>query len=114
MGLFDFLKKQNKGAGEPAKEDELEIYSGMRVEVTTHDGRLLFVAKLIGPHHGRAELHQYSEADDIPETEEPLAVRIRGYHVKTFKTSGWAFSSSSNMKTVKGSRRTASKMGWSS
>ena len=31
-------------------EDELEIYSGMRVEVTAPDGRMLFVAKLIGLH----------------------------------------------------------------
>ena len=34
--------------------------------------------------------------------------------MKTFSTSGWAFSSSSNMKTVQGLSRTASKMGWSS
>jgi len=58
-------------------ENELEIYSGMRVEVTAMDGRILFVAKLMGLHGNQAELHQYSEA--AFSQEEPLAVRIRGY-----------------------------------
>ena len=49
-------------------EDELEIYSGMRVEVTAFDGRMLFVAKLMGPHGNQAELHQYLEAA-IPQVE---------------------------------------------
>ena len=65
MGLFDLFRGlvQEK-AEEPElpaprqEEDELEIYSGMRVEVTTFDGQLLFVAKLIGPREGRAQLHQ--------------------------------------------------------
>ena len=69
MGLFDLFRGlvQEK-AEEPElpaprqEEDELEIYSGMRVEVTTFDGQLLFVAKLIGPREGRAQLYQYSES----------------------------------------------------
>ena len=59
-------------------EGELEIYSGMRVEVTAFDGRMLFVAKLMGLHGNQAELHQYLEAA-ISQVEEPLPVRIRGY-----------------------------------
>lgn len=59
------------------EEDELEIYSGMRVEVTAFDGRMLFVAKLMGLNGNQAELHQYSEA--AVSREEPLPVRIRGY-----------------------------------
>lgn len=59
-------------------EDELEIYSGMRVEVTAFDGRMLFVAKLMGLHGNQAELHQYLEAA-ISQVEEPFPVRIRGY-----------------------------------
>ena len=59
-------------------ENELEIYSGMRVEVTAFDGRMLFVAKLMGLHGNQAELHQYLEAT-ISHVEEPLPVRIRGY-----------------------------------
>lgn len=58
--------------------DELEIYSGMRVEVTAFDGRILFVAKLMGLRGNQAELHQYLEAA-ISRVEEPLPVRIRGY-----------------------------------
>lgn len=60
-------------------ENELEIYSGMRVEVTAFDGRMLFVAKLMGLHGNQAELHQYLEAA-ISQVEEPLPVRIRGYN----------------------------------
>ena len=65
------IKQENDG-------DELEIYSGMRVEVTAFDGRMLFVAKLMGLHGDQAELHQYLEAA-ISQVEEPLPVRIRGY-----------------------------------
>lgn len=54
-----------------------EIYSGMRVEVTAFDGRMLFVAKLVGLHGNQAELHQYSET--AISQEEPFPVRIRGY-----------------------------------
>lgn len=79
MKLFDLFGKK---AGAPPKEieneeDELQIYSGMRVEVTTMDGRMLFVAKLMDLHGNQAELHQYSEAD--LSQEEPFPVRIRGY-----------------------------------
>ena len=82
MKLFDlFGKKADTSPKEVQKENdenELEIYSGMRVEVTAPDGRLLFVAKLIGPQGKRAELPQYSEAA-ISQVEEPIPVRIRGY-----------------------------------
>ena len=87
MGLFDlFHRLVQEKAEEPElpaprqEEDELEIYSGMRVEVTTFDGQLLFVAKLIGPREGRAQLHQYSESFSHQGEEEPVRVRIRGYH----------------------------------
>ena len=59
------------------EEDELGIYSGMRVEVTAFDGRMLFVAKLMGLNGNQAELHQYS--DTAISREEPFPVRIRGY-----------------------------------
>lgn len=78
MGLFNFGKKKELPKPVPRKQEELEIYSGMRVEVTAHDGRMLFVAKLMGLHGGQAELHQYLEAA-APPPEEPLPVRIRGY-----------------------------------
>lgn len=82
MKLFSlFGKKTDAPPQKIEREDdgaELGIYSGMRVEVTAMDGRILFVAKLLGLHGNQAELHQYSEAM-LPKTEEPLPVRIRGY-----------------------------------
>lgn len=82
MKFFDwFGKKPDAPPPEGKKEavaEELEIYSGMRVEVTAMDGRLLFVAKLLGLHGDQAELHQYSEAMTA-RTEDPLPVQIRGY-----------------------------------
>lgn len=78
MKLFQLFRK--KAAAQP-REDEgeaLEPYSGMRVEVTTFEGRLLFVAKLLGLRGSQAELCQYSQSP-IPQPEEPIPVRIRGY-----------------------------------
>ena len=81
MGIFHLFGRKAKEAPAPQAgeaQEELEIYSGMRVEVTTKDGRLLFVAKLLGLHDDKAELHQYSESDKFQEGES-IHVRIRGY-----------------------------------
>ena len=87
MKLFKlFGKKTGARPQEVEKEsdeDAQEIYPGMRVEVTAMDGRMLFVAKLMGPHGDQAELHQYSEA--AISLEEPLPVRIRGYNDRNRK-----------------------------
>lgn len=85
MGIFNLFGKRTKEQP-PQKNDrageaeELDIYSGIRVEVTTPEGRLLFVAKLLGLHGDKAELHQYSEAEiSWNEESQPLPVKIRGY-----------------------------------
>lgn len=81
MGIFHLFGRKAKEAPAPQAgeaQEELEIYSGMRVEVTTMEGRLLFVAKLLGLHDDKAELHQYSESDKFQEGES-IHVRIRGY-----------------------------------
>lgn len=81
MGFFNLFGKKAK---EPQPQEsasageELEAYSGMRVEVTTFEGQLLFVAKLLGLHEDKAQLHLYSETI-LPQDSEPLRVRIRGY-----------------------------------
>lgn len=87
MGLFDVFRKtpQERRAEEAhrrAAQEDLEVYSGMRVEVSTFDGRILFVAKLMSLWGNTAQLHQYSEAPPIKEAEEgePFRVRIRGYN----------------------------------
>lgn len=89
MGLLDFMKKKS-AAPKPApasrtvpEDSEMEIYAGMRVEVTTFSGELLFVAKLMSIRGYTAELHQYSQAEQIKEgdeEEESIRVQIRGYH----------------------------------
>lgn len=82
MGLFGWFGRKTEAPPEKIEQaddgSELELYSGMRVEVTAMDSRILFVAKLLGLHGKQAELHQYSEAMLSP-PEEPLPVRIRGY-----------------------------------
>lgn len=83
MKLFGLLGKKRKEqpSHQAEKADDLEgleIYSGTRVEVTTMEGQLLFVAKLLGLHGDKAELHQYSETI-IPKDAYPLRARIRGY-----------------------------------
>ena len=82
MSLLELFRKRAKER--PPQEDkdtngteELDIYSGMRVEVTTAAGQILFVAKLMGLHGDKAELHQYSEAAIVKD--ETIHARIRGY-----------------------------------
>ena len=84
MSLFQnlFKKKIKEPLPQDTKEaagQEADIYSGMRVEVTAPEGQLLFVAKLMGINGNRAELHQYSETE-LPQEEQPLPVKIRGYN----------------------------------
>lgn len=87
MGLFDNFKKKTPPPPPPRPAQETEdvsVYSHMRVEVTTKDGQMLFVAKLMYPQGHTAELHQYSEAE-VPllegcTEEKALPVHIRGYH----------------------------------
>ena len=86
MGLFDrFKKAPPPPPPKPGRdEDDVSVYSHMRVEVTTKDGQMLFVAKLMYPQRHTAELHQYSEAESSllegRSEAEPLPVHIRGYH----------------------------------
>ena len=83
MSLLDlFRKKENKESVQDGVEEEYEEpenYSGMRVEVTSMEGRPLFAGKLMSPMRGQAELYQYTEGE-VPESEEPLGVRIRGFN----------------------------------
>jgi len=83
VSLLELFRKRAKER--PPQEDkdtngteELDIYSGMRVEVTTAAGQILFVAKLMGLHGKKAELHQYSECEIVKDVE-TIHARIRGY-----------------------------------
>lgn len=80
FNLFGRKAKEQPQNGRPASgTEETEVYSGMRVEVSTFGGEMLFVAKLRGIQGNKAELHQYSEIE-VPQKEESLHVRIRGYN----------------------------------
>lgn len=81
MNLFNKKTKEQPSSrtNEANTADKFGIYSGMRVEVTTDTGQILFVAKLMELHGKKAELHQYSEIE-LPEQEEPRHVKIRGYN----------------------------------
>ncbi len=78
MGFLDLFRKRAE-TEKPEKEQtpDIDIYSGMRVEVTDFSGQLLFVAKLRGLRGNTAELYQYSEAA-LPEDSEPTHVRKIG------------------------------------
>lgn len=80
MSLFSLLgKKEIKEPSYAEKTAEgIKIRSGMRVEVVSDAGQLLFVAMLLGVHGKKGELHQYSEYK-IAQDAEPLRVSIRGY-----------------------------------
>ena len=52
MGLFDAFRKSPKErrveeAHRRAMKEDLEVYSGMRVEVTSGDSRIFLVARLL-------------------------------------------------------------------
>ncbi|MCI8285538.1 MAG: PilZ domain-containing protein [Firmicutes bacterium] len=88
MSLLNLFGKKSKDQLPQNKEatetTDIEIYSGMRVEVMTDKENLLFVAKLLGLRENKAELHQYSEME-LPQQEEPLHVQIRGYNDRSQK-----------------------------
>lgn len=63
---------------------DLEIYNGLRVEVTTVDDRMLFAATLLGLQADKGILQQTSEAVIQPK-EEGLPVKIRGFSNREMK-----------------------------
>lgn len=80
FGLFGKGSGKQASKAETPPEAELELYSGMQVEITGPDGEILFVARLLGIRENSAQLNQNSEAH-LPQTEDgaPLPVQIRGY-----------------------------------
>lgn len=90
MGLFGlFGKKDKKKKKEESRHpdehldrDNLEEYSGMRVEVSTFEGKVIFIAKLMNIQDSTAELYQYSETTFSEDPQESIPVRIRGYDDK--------------------------------
>lgn len=92
MGLLDLFRRKDKDikiapAETPEERNALAPYANMRVEVTTFEGQLLFVARLRNLEGDTGELYQYSESDVSEESgdAEPVRVRIRGYQEKEKK-----------------------------
>lgn len=90
MGLFGLFGKSPKQREEEesrrrAKAEDLEIYSGMRVEVTSDDGRMFLVALLTGLRGDHAQLRPATEGSLLTTLEEPVLVTLRGYSSKEKK-----------------------------
>ncbi|MCI9242393.1 MAG: PilZ domain-containing protein [Lawsonibacter sp.] len=82
FGLFRGKSAKEKRAEESrrrAQEEDLEIYSGMQVEVASDDGRIFLTATLLELRGDRAQLQSQSEGDLLAGTEEPIPVTLRGY-----------------------------------
>lgn len=84
MGLFGWFRKSPKQREEEesqrrARTEDLEIYSGMRVEVSSEDGRMFLVARLIGLRGDHAQLKPATEGSLLTTVEEPVPVTLRGY-----------------------------------
>lgn len=91
MGLFDRFRKtakqtEEEAAAERARRVDLEVYSGMRVEVTSTDGRMFLVARLAGLRGDRAQLKLSANAVLMADSQEAVPVTLRGYSSKENKT----------------------------
>lgn len=82
FGLFRRKSAKQKRAEESqrrAQEEDLELYSGMQVEVSSDDGRMFLAATLLDLRGDRAQLQPKSEGNLLAGTEEPVPVTLRGY-----------------------------------
>lgn len=91
MGLFDALRKspREKRAEEAQKRavrEDLEVYSGMRVEVTSGDGRIFLVAKLLELRGDRAQLECGVDGSLMADSGGPMQVTLRGYSGRENRT----------------------------
>ena len=87
MGLFDAFRKspREKRAEEAHKralKEDMEVYSGMRVEATSEDGRVFFVARLLELRGDRAQLEPGADGSLMTRSDEPVKVTLRGYSSK--------------------------------
>lgn len=87
MGLFDAFRKSPKErrveeAHKRAMREDLEVYSGMRVEVTSGDSRIFLVARLLELRGDRAQLEPGADGSLMTRTDEPMKVTLRGYSSK--------------------------------
>lgn len=82
FGLFGKSAKQREleAAAELARVQDLEVYSGMQVEVTSADQRIFLMARLHNLRGDRAQIQPLSEdSPPLLRLEEPVPVSLRGY-----------------------------------
>ena len=84
VGLFDFLGKSAKQrererAEELAWSEDLEVYSGMQVEVSSDDGRMFLAAGLTDLRGDRAQLKPRMDGSLLTKGDGPIPVTIRGF-----------------------------------
>ena len=85
MGLLGLLrKKEPVQKTPPAEEEEPEVYPGMRVEVSTMNGNILFGGKMTYRQGTQADVAQYAQFGPLPE-ETTFPAQIRGYNERTRK-----------------------------
>ena len=83
MGLMDLFKKPSKQQRleeeqERAKTEDLDLYPGMRVEVTTDDGRLFLAAELMELRGNMAKLKPFIDGSLLSRSDQAIPVTIRG------------------------------------
>lgn len=84
VGLFDFLGKSAKQreqerVEELARNEDLEVYSGMRVEVSSDDSRMFLSADLTDLRGDRAQLKPRMDGSLLTKDDGPVPVTIRGF-----------------------------------
>lgn len=84
MGLLDVFRKKEPVKAPPPVEEEPEVYAGMRVEVSTAGGSILFGGKMTYRQGTQADVAQYAQFGPMPE-ESSFPVQIRGYNERTRK-----------------------------
>lgn len=82
MGLLDVFRKKEPVQAPSNAETMPEVYEGMRVEVSTINGSILFGGRMRGLRGEHATIYQYAQFGQIPE-EDKINVQIRGYNDHT-------------------------------
>lgn len=87
LGLFGRSDKRRKEeqARLRARTEDLDLYPGMRVEVTTDDSRLFLAAELVDLRGNNARLLPFMEGSLLTQAEGAVPVTLRGQSSKTNK-----------------------------
>lgn len=86
MGLSDLFgrgpRQRKREEARRARQEDMDLYPGMRVEVTTADGRMFLAAELVDLRGDRARLKPRMEGNLLTQADAPVPVIIRGHSSK--------------------------------